>query len=138
MAGMRMAAHLMALREGYSAMAVGVLLSLFALTQVFLALPPGRYADRYGFRRPVSCAVIVACSGAALAVLFPLFPVPGLSLGSVQPMIMSMLHQITPEARHGEALVFWTVDTAVRMGLARLGDCDHRPTSFRWLSLERL
>ena len=28
----------------------------------------------------------------------------GLALGSVQPMIMSMLHQITPEARHGEAL----------------------------------
>ena len=28
----------------------------------------------------------------------------GLALGSVQPMIMSTLHQITPEARHGEAL----------------------------------
>jgi MFS family permease len=28
----------------------------------------------------------------------------GLSLGSVQPMIMSTLHQITPEHRHGEAL----------------------------------
>ena len=28
----------------------------------------------------------------------------GLALGSVQPMIMSTLHQITPEARQGEAL----------------------------------
>jgi dipeptide/tripeptide permease len=28
----------------------------------------------------------------------------GVVLGSVQPMIMSTLHQITPEARHGEAL----------------------------------
>jgi MFS family permease len=28
----------------------------------------------------------------------------GLSLGGVQPMIMSTLHQITPEHRHGEAL----------------------------------
>src|SRR5260221_9461369 len=28
----------------------------------------------------------------------------GFSLGSVQPMVMSMLHQITPEHRHGEAL----------------------------------
>jgi dipeptide/tripeptide permease len=28
----------------------------------------------------------------------------GLTLGMVQPMVMSMLHQITPEARHGEAL----------------------------------
>ena len=28
----------------------------------------------------------------------------GFALGAVQPMIMSMLHQITPEHRHGEAL----------------------------------
>jgi MFS family permease len=28
----------------------------------------------------------------------------GFALGSVQPMIMSLLHQITPEHRHGEAL----------------------------------
>lgn len=28
----------------------------------------------------------------------------GFALGSVQPMIMSMLHQITPHHRHGEAL----------------------------------
>jgi MFS-type transporter involved in bile tolerance (Atg22 family) len=28
----------------------------------------------------------------------------GVTLGSVQPMIMSMLHQLTPDARHGEAL----------------------------------
>jgi MFS family permease len=69
----------------------------------------------------------------------------GVSLGSVQPMIMSTLHQITPEARHGEALglrlmlinassvtmpmlfgaagavagvsvVFWTVGAAVGLG----------------------
>jgi len=28
----------------------------------------------------------------------------GFALGAVQPMVMSMLHQITPHARHGEAL----------------------------------
>jgi MFS family permease len=28
----------------------------------------------------------------------------GFALGTVQPMIMSTLHQITPDARHGEAL----------------------------------
>jgi MFS family permease len=28
----------------------------------------------------------------------------GVTLGSVQPMIMSMLHHLTPDARHGEAL----------------------------------
>ena len=48
MTGFRMAAPLMALREGYSAAAVGVLLALFALAQVCLALPAGRYAERHG------------------------------------------------------------------------------------------
>jgi MFS-type transporter involved in bile tolerance (Atg22 family) len=28
----------------------------------------------------------------------------GLSIGSVQPMIMSLLHQLTPPSQHGEAL----------------------------------
>ena len=75
MAGMRMATPLLALREGYSAAAVGVLLALFALTQVFLALPAGRYADRHGLKRPVGLAVAVASLGAALALVFPVFPV---------------------------------------------------------------
>ena len=39
MTGMRMATPLLALREGYSPAAVGFLLALFALTQVFLSLP---------------------------------------------------------------------------------------------------
>ena len=75
MAGMRLASPLLALREGYSAAAVGVLLALFALTQVFLALPAGRYADRHGLKRPVGIAVAVACTGAALALAFPVFAV---------------------------------------------------------------
>ena len=63
----------------------------------------------------------VAISGVALliqaALLFGIYPflhaplamglcsvLLGLALGAVQPMIMSMLHQITPEHRHGEAV----------------------------------
>lgn len=75
MAGMRMAAPLLALREGYSAAAVGVLLALFALTQVFLALPAGRFADRHGLKRPVGYSVAMASCGAGLALAFPVFPV---------------------------------------------------------------
>jgi MFS-type transporter involved in bile tolerance (Atg22 family) len=30
----------------------------------------------------------------------------GVTLGSVQPMMMSMLHHLTPDDRHGEALAF--------------------------------
>jgi MFS family permease len=75
MTGTRLAAPLLALREGYSAAAVGVMLSLFALTQVFLALPAGRFADRHGLRRPLSIAVAAATAGAAMAAAVPVFPV---------------------------------------------------------------
>ncbi len=79
MAGMRMATPLLALREGHSEAAVGVLLALFALTQVFLALPAGRYADRRGLKRPVGLSVLAATVGAGFAVAFPVFPVLCLS-----------------------------------------------------------
>jgi len=79
MAGTRMAAPLLALRDGHSAMNVGVLLALFALAPVFLALPAGRFADRHGLRRPMGIAVTVAVLGTALAVAFPVFPVLCLS-----------------------------------------------------------
>ena len=60
---------------------------------------------------------VIAGAMAATAVLFAIYPflhaplamgmcsvLLGASLGCVQPMIMSMLHQITPEHRHGEAV----------------------------------
>ncbi len=79
MAGMRLAAPLLALREGYSPAAVGVLLALFALTQVFLALPAGRFVDRHGLKRPIGYSVLAAVTGAGAAVAFPVFPVLCLS-----------------------------------------------------------
>lgn len=75
MTGFRMAAPLMALREGQSAAAVGMLLALFALAQVLLALPSGRLADRLGIRRPLHISIGLATTGALLALAFPLFPV---------------------------------------------------------------
>ena len=65
MAGTRMAKPLLALKEGYSPAAVGLLLPMFALTQVFLALPAGRLADRHGLKRPVSFSVLAAVTGAS-------------------------------------------------------------------------
>ena len=73
MTGFRMAAPLMALREGHSAWSVGILLALFALAPVFLALPAGRFADRHGLQRPVRLAVTVASVGALAAVVWPTF-----------------------------------------------------------------
>ena len=79
MAGTRMTAPLLALRQGYSPAAVGVLLALFALASVFLALPAGRFADRHGLTRPVSFSVLAAVTGAGAAAAFPVFPVLCLS-----------------------------------------------------------
>jgi len=68
MAGVRVAAPLMALREGHSAWAVGVLLGLFAGAPVLLSLQAGRLADRHGYHRPVHLAVGLTVVGAVLAI----------------------------------------------------------------------
>lgn len=67
MAGLRMAATLQALREGYSPWAVGLLLALFAAAPVLLALHAGRLADRQGYHRPVHLAVALVGGGMLLA-----------------------------------------------------------------------
>ncbi len=75
MAGVRLAAPLLALRQGHSAATVGMLLALFALTQVFTSLPAGRFADRHGLRLPIGLAAIASTVGAGLAAAFPILPV---------------------------------------------------------------
>src|SRR6187455_2241953 len=75
MAGARMATALLALSQGYSKMAVGALVAQFALTQVFLSLPAGRFADRHGLKRPVAYSVIAASLGLCLAAIWPVYPV---------------------------------------------------------------
>jgi predicted MFS family arabinose efflux permease len=74
MAGVRMAAPLLSLRQGYGAAAVGVLLALFAFVQLFLAIPAGRYADRHNLKHPVTICMGLAVFGAGLAALWPVFP----------------------------------------------------------------
>ena len=71
MAGMRLAAPLWALNEGYSPLVVGTLLAGFALTQVFLALPAGRFAEKYGLLRPVRWSITASTLGALLATVYP-------------------------------------------------------------------
>lgn len=67
MAGMRMSAPLWALQHGYSPFAVGSLIALFALTQVFLSIPAGRYIDKNGLKKPVFICVVFAILAALLA-----------------------------------------------------------------------
>ena len=73
--GTRMAAPLQALRLGHGEAAVGLLIALFALAQVFLALPAGRYCERHGLQRPMAWSVLVGVAGCAMAAAWPVFPV---------------------------------------------------------------
>ena len=72
MTGLRMAAPLMLLRAGESEAAIGLLLSLFALSQVFLALPAGRLAERHGLRACFLASAILASTSALIAAVWPL------------------------------------------------------------------
>lgn len=67
MAGVRMAASLQTLREGYSAALVGVLMALFAAAPVVLAWSSGRLADRHGYHFPVKLATASTVFGVLLA-----------------------------------------------------------------------
>ena len=79
MTGMRMAAPLFALSHGLGEAAAGVLVALFAATQIFLSLPAGRFADRHGFKRPIRLAIFTTVLGAGLAAVWPVYPVLCLS-----------------------------------------------------------
>jgi MFS family permease len=67
MAGLRLAAPLQLLREGWSPFSVGLLLALFAGAPVLTALRAGRLADQHGYHRPVRWAAFWCTLGVALA-----------------------------------------------------------------------
>ena len=78
MSGLRMAAPLLALRVGYDAMSVGLLLALFGVAQLFLALPIGRYADRHGSRKPIVMAASVSAISLLVLGIWPVLRSPAL------------------------------------------------------------
>jgi predicted MFS family arabinose efflux permease len=97
--------------RGFSASTIGLVLGSFTLsvTGVRLLLP--LLAHR------LKEATVLRAGMLGTALLFGLYPLApnawlmgvcavglGVTLGSVQPMVLSMLHHITPEHRHGEAL----------------------------------
>jgi MFS family permease len=97
--------------RGLSASVIGTILGAFAVAAAAVRLLLPVLAARLR-----EWAVITSAM-AATAVLFAVYPLLhaplamglcsvllGLALGSVQPMVMSTLHQITPEHRHGEAV----------------------------------
>ncbi|MBL8329781.1 MAG: MFS transporter [Rubrivivax sp.] len=98
---------------GFSASVIGLILGTFTLSVSLVRLLIPVLAHRL---REVG--VIVGCMLGTMLIFaaYPLASSPwvmgslsallGITLGSVQPMVMSQLHLLTPEGRHGESLAF--------------------------------
>ncbi len=90
---------------------IGSFLGAFAIAAALIRIVLPVIASRASERS------VILSSSMVTALVFSIYPlldsalamgvcsvVLGFALGAVQPMVMSMLHQITPHARHGEAL----------------------------------
>ena len=97
--------------RGFSASAIGLILGVFSIAVAAVRLLIPLLAHRLR-ESHVLVSAMLTC--AAVFAVYPLARtswvmgccavVLGLALGAVQPMVMTTLHQITPAARHGEAI----------------------------------
>ena len=102
--------------RGLSASAIGSILGVFALAVAGVRLLIPLLAHRLSEGQVLAGAMLGA---ATMLVVYPFVHaawamagcavVLGLALGAVQPMVMSRLHQVTPHARHGEAIALRSV-----------------------------
>lgn len=97
--------------RGLSASAIGLVLGSFAVAATVVRLGISRWSDALHERTALRTAMAVATTACALYAWLPGVPgmlvgscLLGLALGSVQPMVLAMLHQVTPPERHGQAL----------------------------------
>ncbi len=98
-------------QRGFSASAIGLVLGAFAAAVALVRLLIPLLAQRLRESQVLVGAML--CTAAVFTV-YPLMQsawqmgvcavLLGFALGTVQPMIMTTLHQITPYARHGEAI----------------------------------
>ena len=75
MTGTRMAAPLLALTLGYGKDSAGLLVALFALSQIFLALPASNFTDKHGLCKSLKFCVAVSFIGVGIASIWPIFSV---------------------------------------------------------------
>lgn len=102
--------------RGFSASAIGLVLGAFALSVTAVRVVIPGLAHRLRESTVLAGAMLWT---AAVFVVYPLATAAwvmmvcavllGVALGSVQPMIMSTLHQITPHDRHGEAIALRSI-----------------------------
>ena len=98
-------------QRGFSASAIGLVLGVFAMAVAGVRLLIPMLAHRLREQEVLVGAMLWT---AAVFAIYPLVNSAwtmgacamalGLALGSVQPMIMTTLHQLTPHDRHGEAI----------------------------------
>jgi MFS family permease len=97
--------------RGFNASTVGLILGTFTASVTLVRLGIPLLAHR------LSDLVVLRAAMLGTALVFLLYPLApnawlmglcaaalGVSLGSVQPMVMSLLHEMTPHERHGQAL----------------------------------
>lgn len=94
-----------------SASSIGLVLGSFAVAATVVRLAIVRWAGRLDELKALRSAMLLATLTLATYAWLPGTAglmlgsaVLGLALGSVQPMVLSMLHQVTPPERHGQAL----------------------------------
>jgi MFS family permease len=94
-----------------SASAIGLVLGAFAVAATLIRLVITAFAHRIDEQRALAAAISVATVALLAYAWLPGAigmmagsAVLGLALGSVQPMVLSMLHQAAPPGRQGQAL----------------------------------
>ena len=97
--------------RGLSASSIGLVLGSFATAATLIRLVIVRYGDRIDEVRALRSAMLLA---AGVLVAYAWLPgtvglmlgsgLLGMALGSVQPMVLSMMHHATPPDRQGQAL----------------------------------
>ena len=106
MSGTRLAAPLLALHQGLGTAHVGVLLALYSLTQVFIALPAGRFVERRGVRTPIGWAALAAGSAALACAALPRFELlcgAALCMGGATGLCMIALQRYVGRAARDSA-----------------------------------
>ncbi len=97
--------------RGISASSVGAILSSCAMGATLVRVLIARWADRFDERLTLLSVTIVTMVMLMAYNWLPGVPgmmagsaVLGMAIGSVQPMILSAMHKVTPPARHGQIL----------------------------------
>jgi predicted MFS family arabinose efflux permease len=97
--------------RGLSASATGLVLGAFAAAATLVRLFITRAGAALDEQRSLRLAMAVASAASALYFFLPGLPgmvvgsaALGTALGSVQPMVLALLHQVVPPAQHGQAI----------------------------------